>query len=67
VFAPAVDWTYTSVVIAVPHRFGAPRNVETEAVDWVAVSEVTARPLHAGFLAAWADLVPIVLSVTAHG
>ncbi len=67
VFAPAVDWTYTSVVIAVPQRFGAPCNFETEAVEWVAVSEVTSRPLHAGFLAAWADLVPIVLSVTAHG
>jgi len=66
VFAPAVDWTYTTVVIAVPQRFGAPRNFETEAVEWVAVSEVTSRPLHAGFLAAWADLVPIVLSVAAH-
>ncbi len=52
VFAPALEWTYTTVVVAVPCRFGTPMNFETAAVEWAAVGEVNRRPLHAGFAAA---------------
>jgi 8-oxo-dGTP pyrophosphatase MutT (NUDIX family) len=59
-FAPADEWSYTTVVVAVPRRFGQPLNFETDAVEWVPASEVTTRPLHAGFRAAWPHLLPIV-------
>lgn len=60
VFAPALDWTYTTVVIEVDTRFGSSRNFETDAVDWVLTSEVDHRPLHAGFAAAWPHLRAII-------
>lgn len=60
VFAPAVEWSYTTVVVEVPQTFGGPLNFETEVVDWVPVDQVAARPLHAGFAAAWPSLRPIV-------
>lgn len=60
VFAPAVDWTYTTVVVGVPERFGAPLNFETEVVEWVPVDDVMSRPLHPGFLAAWPHLHAII-------
>ena len=53
VFAPALEWSYTTVVIEVPHPFGIPMNFETEAIDWVPVGEVDERQLHPGFAAAW--------------
>lgn len=59
-FVPAVEWSYTTVVVAVSERFGAPLNFETEAVEWVPASMVADRPLHAGFRAAWPDVLPIV-------
>lgn len=60
VFAPAVDWSYTTVVVEARERFGAPLNFETEAVDWVPVDDVDARPLHPGFASAWPQVRPIV-------
>jgi 8-oxo-dGTP pyrophosphatase MutT (NUDIX family) len=60
VFAPAVDWSYTTVVIEVATRFGASMNFETDAVDWVPTAEVDHRPLHAGFAAAWPHLRAII-------
>ena len=59
-FAPAEEWSYTTVVVAVSERFGEPLNFETEAVEWVPASDVAARPLHAGFRAAWPHVLPIV-------
>lgn len=60
VFAPAADWTYTTVVIEVADRFGSSMNFETDAVDWVATDDVDHRPLHAGFAAAWPHLRAII-------
>ena len=60
VFEPADDWTYTTVVVEVPERFGRSLNFETDDVDWVAPDDVTHRPLHAGFAAAWPYLRAIV-------
>lgn len=63
-FAPAIEWSYTTVVVEVPRRFGAALNFETEAVEWVLASHVADRPLHAGFRAAWPRVLPIVRSAT---
>lgn len=63
VFAPAVDWSYTTVVIEVDEPFGQSLNFETEAVEWVPVDEVHLRPLHPGFAAAWPHLRGIVEGV----
>lgn len=63
VFAPATDWTYTTVVLEVDHHFGASVNFETDAVVWVPVEMVDHRPLHAGFAAAWPHLRAIVEAV----
>ena len=62
VFAPADDWSYTTVVVEVERAFGASINFETDAVAWVAVDDVEARPLHPGFAATWPHLRPIVLA-----
>ncbi len=59
VFAPALEWTYTTVVFAVPHRFGAALNFETAEVEWVPIDDVAARPLHAGFASAWPHVYAI--------
>lgn len=59
VFAPALEWSYTTVVVEVPARFGVPMNFETAAVDWVPVGDVDGRLLHAGFAAAWPHVRPI--------
>jgi 8-oxo-dGTP diphosphatase len=56
VFAPATDWSYTTIVVEVHERFGASMNFETDAVQWVPVQEVDTLPLHAGFLSAWPHL-----------
>lgn len=61
VFEPAPEWSYTTAVVEVPERFGAPLNFETAAVEWVGVDEVAARPLHPGFGAAWPHLRTIVI------
>jgi 8-oxo-dGTP diphosphatase len=60
VFAPADDWSYTTVVVEVDALFGASLNFETDAVEWVPVSEVAQRRLHAGFAAAWPHLRAII-------
>jgi 8-oxo-dGTP pyrophosphatase MutT (NUDIX family) len=60
VFAPAHDWTYTTVVVEVAEPFGDPLNFETDAVHWVPVADVPARPLHPGFAAAWPHLRAII-------
>lgn len=60
VFAPAVEWSYTTAVVQVPERFGTVVNFETADIEWVAVDDVAHRPLHAGFRAAWPHLHTIV-------
>lgn len=60
VFRPAPDWSYTTVVVEVPHPFGASLNFETDAVEWVPIGDVTARALHGGFAAAWPHLRSII-------
>lgn len=60
VFAPAEDWTYTTVVVEVASRFGASLNFETADVRWVPVAEVDDLTLHPGFAAAWPHLRAIV-------
>lgn len=61
-FAPADDWAYTTVVVAVRERFGTSQNFETDAVEWVALDDVHARPLHPGFASAWPHLRVIIES-----
>ena len=63
VFAPAADWTYTTYVVEVPGEFGASMNFETDAIAWDSPDEVEARPLHAGFAAAWPALRTIIQAV----
>jgi 8-oxo-dGTP diphosphatase len=60
VFAPADDWSYTTVVLEVHQSFGASMNFETDAVAWVPLDQVMSRPLHAGFKAAWPHLRQII-------
>ena len=62
VFAPAIDWKYTTVVLEVAERFGISANFETDAVAWVPLDEVDTLALHAGFAAAWPHLREIVES-----
>ena len=62
IFAPAVDWTYTTVVVQVDEPFGEPLNFETEMVEWIPVEDVDRRSLHPGFASAWPHLRPIVSS-----
>lgn len=63
VFAPAVDWSYTTVVALVASRFGYSANFETDAVDWFTAEEVDGMDLHAGFAAAWPYLRDIVVKI----
>src|SRR5690606_34562830 len=60
VFAPALDWTYTTVVVEVGRPFGSPQNFETDAVEWVLCDEVGSRLLHPGFASAWPSLRAII-------
>lgn len=60
VFAPASDWTYTTLVVEVDERFGRSMNFETADVGWFSLDEVEQLPLHAGFAAAWPHLRGIV-------
>jgi 8-oxo-dGTP diphosphatase len=60
VFAPADDWSYTTVVVVVDAPFGESLNFETDAVEWVPISAVEQRPLHGGFAAAWPHLRAII-------
>jgi 8-oxo-dGTP pyrophosphatase MutT (NUDIX family) len=63
VFAPADDWTYTTIVVEVSERFGGSMNFETDAVDWVPVNDVHHRPLHPGFAAAWPHITAIITAI----
>jgi 8-oxo-dGTP pyrophosphatase MutT (NUDIX family) len=63
VFRPAVEWSYTTVVVRVAEPFGMPMNFETEAVEWVLPDEVERRPLHPGFASAWPNVRRIVESM----
>ncbi len=56
VFAPASDWSYTTVVLEVDELFGGSMNFETDEVAWVPVHLVDTLSLHAGFAAAWPHL-----------
>lgn len=60
VFAPAHDWTYTTVVVRSSRPFGESMNFETDAVAWVALDDVDRHPLHPGFAAAWPHLRSII-------
>lgn len=60
VFQPAVDWSYTTLVVEVDAPFGRSMNFETDEVGWVPLSLVDQRPLHAGFAAAWPHLLQII-------
>lgn len=62
VFAPADDWSYTTVVVEVDEPFGASMNFETDAVEWFPLDFVDQLPLHAGFAAAWPHLREIIQS-----
>lgn len=64
VFAPADDWTYTTVVVSVSEPFGTSQNFETDAVAWVVPAEVDRLPLHPGFASAWPHLRAIVDDAT---
>lgn len=66
-FRPADDWTYTTIVVDVPVRFGESASFETDAIDWVPVDAVEQRPLHAGFAAAWPHLRRIIEAATVQG
>ncbi len=65
VFAPATDWTYTTVVVQVDGPFGAALNFETETVEWLTVEQVDRRPMHPGFASAWPHLRAIVTAAAA--
>ena len=60
VFAPATDWSYTTVVLEVEEMFGGSVNFETDEVAWVPVHLVDTLTLHAGFAAAWPHLRAII-------
>lgn len=60
VFAPADDWTYTTIVVEVVGPFGYSTNFETDAVGWFTPDEVDDLDSHPGFLAAWPGLRRII-------
>ena len=60
VFAPASDWSYTTVVLEVNELFGGSVNFETDEVAWVPVHLVDTLTLHAGFAAAWPHLLQVI-------
>lgn len=63
VFAPADDWSYTTIIALVAGRFGYSANFETDDVDWFTAQEVDGMDLHAGFAAAWPHLRDVVTKV----
>ncbi len=65
VFAPAEDWSYSTVVVEVTERFGSSINFETDAVEWFTLDEVQQLPLHAGFAAAWPHITEIITAAPA--
>jgi 8-oxo-dGTP diphosphatase len=59
----AAGWTYTTVLGRVTGRPALVPNEESTALEWVPLDEVTLRPLHPGFAAAWPQLRPRVTGV----
>jgi 8-oxo-dGTP diphosphatase len=53
VFAPAEDWSYTTLVVEVDAPFGESINFETDAVEWFDAGSIDQLELHSGFAAAW--------------
>ncbi|MDO5500713.1 MAG: NUDIX hydrolase [Propionibacteriaceae bacterium] len=50
-------WAYRTFVVRLEHPVPiAPRNAESERVDWVDLAAVDRLPLHPGFAAAWPEL-----------
>lgn len=66
VFAPASDWSYTTVVLEVDELFGGSVNFETDEVAWVPVHLVDTLTLHAGFAAAWPHLRRVIAAAGHH-
>lgn len=64
VFQPAVDWSYTTLVVEVERHFGVSMNFETDAVVWVPLHLVERRALHPGFAAAWPHLSVLAQQAT---
>lgn len=62
VFAPASDWSYTTVVLEVDELFGGSVNFETDEVAWVPIHLVDTLTLHAGFASAWPHLRKVIAS-----
>lgn len=50
------DWSYTTVLLAVPEALSPQANNESLELRWVAVTDVGQLPLHPGFAAAWPRL-----------
>lgn len=48
-----VRWTYTTVVADTSEQLPTVLNPESTALNWVALEQVTALPLHPGFAASW--------------
>ena len=48
-----VHWTYTTVVADTSEQLPTVLNPESTALNWVALEQVTALPLHPGFAASW--------------
>jgi len=51
-----VRWTYTTVVADAAEQLPTVPNHESTALNWVALDQVTALPLHPGFAASWKRL-----------
>lgn len=50
-------WSYTTVLAITDEMFQpVVGDAESIALEWVAMDDVAARPLHPGFAAAWGDL-----------
>jgi 8-oxo-dGTP diphosphatase len=48
-----VHWTYTTVIADASEQLPTVLNQESTALNWVALEQVTALPLHPGFAASW--------------
>ena len=52
-------WSYTTVIVEALHDFQPViADAESLALEWVAVADVDALPLHPGFATAWPELRP---------
>ena len=67
VFAPATDWSYTTIVVEVDEPFGESMNFETDAVEWYRLDQVDQLALHFGFASAWPHLQQIITNPSTNG